>query len=129
MEEKPRLLITGISGYIGAHVALEAIKSKKYKVRGSIRNKNNPEKQKLLSEAFGENMKHIEIVEADLLNEQSIRSAVKGNFLFSLWLKHKTVSMCFMSPHPFKQVMMKKQSLSRPLKVLVLCLRLVGIIN
>jgi uncharacterized protein YbjT (DUF2867 family) len=79
MEEKPKLLITGISGYLGAHVTMSALKSSKYQIRGSVRNKDDPKKQKLLSDAFGDKFDNIELVNADLLNEESIRSAVKGN--------------------------------------------------
>lgn len=75
---KPTVLVTGISGYIGAHVALEALKSDKYQVRGSVRNKDDQAKQRLLQDAFGDQYQNIEVVNADLLDEKSIRNAVKG---------------------------------------------------
>lgn len=82
MEKKPKVVVTGISGYLGAHVAMNALSTSKYQVRGTVRNKENPAKKKLLSEAFGDKFKDLEVVNADLLNEESIRSALKGIFNF-----------------------------------------------
>ena len=81
MESKPKVLITGISGYLGGQVTMEALKSSKYNVRGSVRNKDDPKKQKFLQGGFGDKLKDIELVNADLLKEESIREAVKGNLL------------------------------------------------
>ena len=36
---KPKLLITGINGYIGAWVTLKALESGEYQVRGTVRGK------------------------------------------------------------------------------------------
>ena len=77
--EKPRVLITGITGYLGSRTALEALKSYKYRVRGTLRNKEDPAKQKLLRDAFGSYFENLELASADLLNDASIKAAVKGN--------------------------------------------------
>ena len=39
--EKPLVTITGISGYIGSHVALLFLKDGGYRVRGTVRDPNN----------------------------------------------------------------------------------------
>lgn len=78
MEEKPRVLITGVSGYIGSNIALEALKSGKYQVRGTVRNKVKDKKEELLSNALGKYYNELELVEAKLLDKESLRKAVKG---------------------------------------------------
>ena len=41
---KPIVTITGISGYIGANVALKYLEDGGFKVRGTVRDKDNEEK-------------------------------------------------------------------------------------
>jgi nucleoside-diphosphate-sugar epimerase len=41
---KGLVTITGISGYIGAHVALTYLEDGGFKVRGTVRNKDDPAK-------------------------------------------------------------------------------------
>lgn len=41
---KPIVVITGVSGYLGSHVALEFLKDDTYTVRGTVRNTNDPKK-------------------------------------------------------------------------------------
>ena len=60
---------------------MEALKSGKYNIRGSVRNKDDPKKIEFLQKGFGDKMKDIELVNADLLNDESIRSAVKGKHI------------------------------------------------
>ena len=38
---KPIMTITGITGYIGSHVAKLILESGKYRVRGTLRNKDD----------------------------------------------------------------------------------------
>jgi len=45
--------ITGISGYIGAHVALACLEDGGFKVRGTVRNKDDPAKLEQYKAAFG----------------------------------------------------------------------------
>lgn len=74
--EKPIVTITGISGYIGAEVCKQLLEDGGYRVRGTVRDKNNEAKVAPLREAFGDLFEQIELVEADLLDEQSIIAAV-----------------------------------------------------
>lgn len=79
MDSLPIVLVTGISGYVGSHVALKALQSGKYRVRGTVRNKDDPKKAELLSDMFGEHFAKIELVNADLLKPETIREAIKGD--------------------------------------------------
>lgn len=70
------VLVTGISGYIGAHVAQKLL-SLGYAVRGTVRNKVKGQKivDKLV--AGGADPENIELVEADLGADTGWRDAVK----------------------------------------------------
>ena len=50
---KPTVVITGISGYLGSHVALVFLKDGSYNVRGTVRDTKNPVKIEPLRKAFG----------------------------------------------------------------------------
>ena len=74
------MTITGISGFIGGHVALQCIQDGGYRIRGTVRDKNNEAKIAPLRDAFGEKVfNQIELVEADLSNEASLISAIEGS--------------------------------------------------
>jgi nucleoside-diphosphate-sugar epimerase len=78
MEGKPLVVITGISGYLGSHVCLLFLKHGGYRVRGTVRDTKNPEKMDPLRKAFGEHFDQLELVEADLLDAQSLMRAMEG---------------------------------------------------
>jgi len=99
-EAKPVVTITGISGYIGSHVTLLFLQDGGYRVRGTVRDKNNAAKLEPLKEAFGEELyNQLELVEADLLNEQSMIDALAG----STYVVH-VASPFFMSDDPEKLI-------------------------
>ena len=50
---KPIVTLTGISGYLGSLTCLEFIKDGGYRVRGTVRDKDNQEKIAPLRMAFG----------------------------------------------------------------------------
>jgi len=76
---KPKVLITGISGYIGSHVCKTFLEHGGFEVRGTVRNKSNPKKIEPLQRGFGDELfKKLDIVEADLTNAESIDKAVAG---------------------------------------------------
>ena len=52
--EKPLVTITGISGYIGSHVALLCLQDGGYRVRGTVRDPNNESKVAPIRQAFGD---------------------------------------------------------------------------
>lgn len=51
---KPIVLITGVSGYLGSHVAYSFLKDGTYTVKGTVRSTKNPAKIEPLKKAFGE---------------------------------------------------------------------------
>ena len=77
--DKPIVTITGISGYIGSHVTLMFLQNGNYRVRGTVRDKNSEAKLAPLRESFGDLFNQLELVEADLLNEESLVNAIAGS--------------------------------------------------
>ena len=75
---KPVVVITGVSGYLGSHVALVFLKDGSYSVRGTVRDTKNPKKVEPLRKAFGEYFNQMTLVEADLENKDSLFAAIKG---------------------------------------------------
>jgi len=50
-----------------------------YRVRGTVRDKNNEAKLAPIRKAFGDHFSQLELVEADLMNEKSLVAAIKGS--------------------------------------------------
>ena len=70
---KPVVLITGVSGYVGSQVCLTFLKHGGFHVKGTVRSVARPEKIEPLKKGFGQELfEYLELVEADLLNEDSI---------------------------------------------------------
>ena len=95
MFSKPIVTITGISGYIGAQTCLCFLKNGNFKVRGTVRSVNNPDKIEPLKKAFGEYFNQLELVEADLCNENSMIKAIEG----STYIVHTASPFPIESPH------------------------------
>lgn len=79
MASKPRVTITGITGYLGAQVCLHFLKDGGFAVRGTVRDMKNEAKMEPLKVAFGKYFDQIEFKEADLLNEKSMIAAMEGS--------------------------------------------------
>ena len=77
--EKPLVVITGVSGYLGSQTCLEFLKTGNYRVRGTVRSTSNAAKIDPLKAGFGEYFDQLELVEADLLNEESMINACAGS--------------------------------------------------
>lgn len=76
---RPKVLITGITGYVGGRVVETFLNDSHYDIRGTVRSLANLTRLEPLKKHIGEgSFEKIELVEADLLNEASINSAVKG---------------------------------------------------
>ena len=75
---KKKVVITGITGFLGSHVCDYFLKDGSFEVRGTVRDKNNETKLAPLRKAFGENFNKLELVEADLLKPETIDEAIKG---------------------------------------------------
>lgn len=78
MEPKEKLLITGITGFLGSWVGKYAIEqvSDRFEIRAAVR---NPAKAEVFRETYGEdNFNKIEWFEAELTNDESLRRAIEG---------------------------------------------------
>ena len=76
---KPLVVITGITGYVGSQVCYHFLKHGGFKVRGTVRSTKNPKKMQPLVKAFGQELyNQLELVEADLLDENSLLAAASG---------------------------------------------------
>ena len=76
---RPLVTVTGISGYIGSHVGKKLLEDGSFRIRGTVRDKNNADKIDPLREAYGELFDQIELVEADLLDSDSMARAIAGS--------------------------------------------------
>ncbi len=74
----PLVVITGITGYVGSQVCQLFLQDGGYRVRGTVRSTSNEEKLAPLRKPFGTDFHKIELVEADLLKEESLAEAIKG---------------------------------------------------
>lgn len=72
------VMITGVTGFIGAHVAFAFLKHGGFKVRGTVRSLKNQAKLDPLRKSFGELFDKMELVEADLNNSESLIKACEG---------------------------------------------------
>jgi nucleoside-diphosphate-sugar epimerase len=78
MESQPTVLVTGATGFLGSWVIKKALESNKYKVRGSMRNHKDEKRLKSLRDAFGDDFDRLELVSADLTDDDAISKAVEG---------------------------------------------------
>ncbi|GIY35260.1 cinnamoyl-CoA reductase 1 [Caerostris darwini] len=74
--ETATVLVTGASGYVAAHI-VKLLLEEGYKVRGTVRDAKNEEKVKPLKELCPDATYPLELVEADLLKEETWKEAVK----------------------------------------------------
>jgi len=73
---KEKVLVTGISGYVGQHIAAELLKQG-YSVVGTVRSLNKAESTKA-SLASVISVKNLDFVKADLLKDEGWDEAMKG---------------------------------------------------
>lgn len=72
-----RVLLTGISGFLGGHVALALLKAG-YTVRGSVRKLAKADKVRATLKAAGADLSRLEFVELDLLADAGWDKAMAG---------------------------------------------------
>jgi dihydroflavonol-4-reductase len=77
---KPKVLITGVSGYLGSFICQTFLEHGGFDVWGTVRDKSNESKIKPLRVEYGNDLvfSRLDLVEADLLNEDSILAAAEG---------------------------------------------------
>lgn len=77
---KPRVLITGVTGFLGHNVLNEFVMGEgagQFRVRATVRDKDNIKKMKMLRSLLGENYDQVEFVNAELESEESLFNAAK----------------------------------------------------
>ena len=74
---KNRVLLTGISGFLGGHVALQLLE-KGYRVRGSVRDIGKSDKVRQALQNHGARVDELEFVALDLLSDKGWAEAMKG---------------------------------------------------
>lgn len=76
-----KVLVTGVTGYVGAHVAQQLLLHG-YKVRGSVRSTADEGRmsklRQQLTDGLPENLPELEFVEADLLKDDTWPAAIQG---------------------------------------------------
>ena len=72
-----RVLLTGISGFLGGHVALTLLNAG-YTVRGSVRNLSKADKVRQTLKTAGADTERLEFVALDLLSDAGWREAMEG---------------------------------------------------
>ena len=75
---KPKVVITGVSGYIGSWVCKYFLDDGGYDVRGTVRDPSNKKKIDPLLKGLGENADNLELVAADLSDAKSLDKACEG---------------------------------------------------
>lgn len=71
------VLVTGISGFLGGHVALELLRQG-YSVRGSVRNLSKADKVRATLKAAGADVSRLDFVALDLLKDEGWEAAVRN---------------------------------------------------
>ena len=74
----PVVLVTGASGFIATYVIKQLLQEGKYRVRGTVRDSKNEAKVRPLMELVPDAARPLELVDADLLNDESWKEAVRG---------------------------------------------------
>jgi thioester reductase-like protein len=74
------VVITGVSGFLGSSVLNEFVQGEgkgKYRIRATVRDKDNQQKLKPLLDYFGQELfSQIEFVSAELTNKDQIEAAI-----------------------------------------------------
>ena len=71
--------VTGISGFLGSAVALELLNTHpEWRIRGTVRSTSNTVKIDPLRRMFGDKFDKVELVEADILDAESLKRAFVG---------------------------------------------------
>ena len=105
----PVALVTGASGYIASHIVQQILKAGKVRVRGTVRSLKNKPKVVPLLEMVPDARYPLELVEAELLDENCWTEALKGVTYVYTWY------------HLFLYLKKRKLSVEGTLNVLKAC--------
>ena len=78
-DSRPIVTVTGITGFLGSHVGLQLLQAGEFKVRGTVRSTTAANKIDPIRNSFGELFNQVELVEANLLNAESMARAIQGS--------------------------------------------------
>lgn len=77
MENETKVLVTGVTGFVGAHTAI-ALLNKGYQVTGSLRSMKRADSIKAAMAPHTDHVENLSFVEADLLNADDWDKATQG---------------------------------------------------
>ena len=77
--QKPLVTITGITGYLGSQTCLYFLQDGGFRVRGTVRSLASKTKMDPIKKGLGEHFNQLELVEADLLDSESMKKAIAGS--------------------------------------------------
>ena len=67
---KPRLLLTGATGFLGNHLCKALLEENLYKIRATTTKLSNKKKIEDLKRACKERLSEVELVELDVMNKE-----------------------------------------------------------
>ena len=73
------MTITGVTGFLGSQTCLSFLRDGGFRVRGTVRSMTNASKMDPIKKAFGELFGQLDVVEADLLDAESVVNAIAGS--------------------------------------------------
>ena len=76
-DDVPIALVTGASGYLGSHIIKQLLEQGRFRVRGTVRSLENEIKVKPIREIVSEPRYPLRLIEADLLNADCWKEAVR----------------------------------------------------
>ena len=76
--ESKKVLVTGVTGYVGAWVGYKLIEEGKYQVTGTVRNKDDQNTIDVLREGYKDKFDSLNLVNMDLNDSESIINAIEG---------------------------------------------------
>ena len=76
--EKPIVLVTGVSGFLGSATAKAFLDDGGFRVRGTVRSTANEGKLQPIKTVLGDVYDQLELVEADLMDKDSLIKAAEG---------------------------------------------------
>lgn len=94
-----RVCVTGAAGFIGTHI-VHLLLQRGYRVRGTVRDANNPQKIQHLRKIAQETQGDLELVSADIQNADSLLQAVRG----CTWVCHVASAVQLQAKDPQKQI-------------------------
>ena len=77
MENNRKILITGISGFIGSHTAIQLLE-KEHRVLGTLRDMGRATQVREIIAAHTKNVEQLSLAQAELLDETSWQRLMEG---------------------------------------------------